>query len=476
MRRAAMSSNASVQSGQAAERSCALAALLPESLLNGLIDLLDARGLAALRRAGHLGSVAREAEIAEVRAIVLELLDGTKFPFTHNCYVLGLNGPYYSLDTVADHHYGIPRLLPALLCRYFSLETPGVPFTTLRIQKFAAAANFGGRHRTLAFSLGSPENLLDESGIEVALPQAPAPAPEEHPAPLSHARSLHLAPALEGHVICISSGCTGGRAELAEDEDGLGPWRWLTGPRVRPSWTTFPSLGWLRWHWPSVGCLYAITVNCESSQSRSNLRRRERKQLVTVGFVMPTDADNDGQVSESEEEEVPEPVAAPTPAERPRTRRVQEAKRILNLLGTIAPDNNEVEAAFRDAVRRAHPDRAAVRGSGADVVAVVIGNHDGVGVDGGVAEGADLDEPMGSWRVSQIVWARRVLQQALSAGAVGVDEEAAGAVLADGVDEEADGAVWAGGAAQEMLQLLQPEDLPEGDAGGDAAGEGGGDA
>lgn len=106
---------------------------LPECLL-GLFQLLDAKGLAHLRRCAHIGghgagtALSRAARVAELRAAVLELLGKTKFPFVHAAYVLGLNGSHYSLDTTAERHYGIPVRLPRLLCDLFRLEVPGLHY------------------------------------------------------------------------------------------------------------------------------------------------------------------------------------------------------------------------------------------------------------------------------------------------------------------------------------------------------------
>jgi len=118
-----------------------MASGLPQDCLPPLLELLDADGLAMLRSALNLRDLDGEAHAALLRAVVLELLLATKFPFTHAAYVMGLNGTYYSLDTIAEKHYGIPRALPTLLCALFRHMVPNVPFTTIRIQKFAAATN-----------------------------------------------------------------------------------------------------------------------------------------------------------------------------------------------------------------------------------------------------------------------------------------------------------------------------------------------
>lgn len=84
-----------------------------------LIDFLEASSIAKLRRACHFEGLSEHARNAELATAVLEHLEKTAFPFTHAAYVLGLNGPYYSCDTLAKNHYGIPAALPGLLCRYF---------------------------------------------------------------------------------------------------------------------------------------------------------------------------------------------------------------------------------------------------------------------------------------------------------------------------------------------------------------------
>lgn len=349
---------------------------LPEPLVTGLFSLLEARDLAQLRRACRLGSNAAEGRVAELRAAVLHFLIETQFPFTHNAYVLGLNGSYYSLDTAAGKHYGIPKWLPVLICRLFRSEVPDFPFTSLRIQKFAAAGNFQGRHRTLAFSISS------------------SPGPEV------------------GHLLCLSNRAFGGFGECSLDDEGLGPWRLLTAPAERPRWVKFPTLSWLRWHWPSQGAIYAITASCERTEDVTEIRRREYDALCQLGFAVPDwlesrildedqadSADANMGVAQANAEDGAVDARQPEfeatadgrtgvtrVVVRPSLRRIQEAMRILNL-EHLEP--SLVEQAFRDAVRLAHPDRAAENG---------------------------MEGRGAAWRMTQIMWARRVLRQSLEAG------------------------------------------------------------
>lgn len=396
---------------------------LPPESLPALLELLDARGLASLRRACALHGAAREAHVAMLYAAVLELLLETKFPFTHAAYVLGLNGPYFSLDTIAERHYGIPEALPALICELFRVAVPGVAFTTLRLQKFAAAANFGGRHRTLAFSLASPPPALttEDGGnadgarlgaTELAGAAAEAGTMDEAPLLVS------TGPGLPGYVLCLTEGCHGGHGEVCEDLGKGGSWRWLSGPQLRTRWAAFPADAWLRWHWPHEGDLYAVTVTCEAPANYLKLRRRECKQMAGIGFLLPADisigpedeadenieeADGDSSQSPDAGRVDPDGARSPvSPSRRPSGARVAAARRLLGLADEPMLTAPLVEDAFRRAARQVHPDRAA----------------------------ADTLIPA-SWLMSQLTWARRVLREAAAdgEGEQPAEQEAAAEIL-----------------------------------------------
>lgn len=376
---------------------------LPEESLVSVLESVDAQSLSELRRSCRLlggpcscevSDLAQEARVAELRARALELLEVTKFPFTHASYVLGLNGRYYSLDTIAERHYGIPKKLPEILCQLFRLAVPGVPFTTMRIQKLSAAANFGGHHKTLAFNLSTPvdEEAEDSEGAESDVNCRNREALDK---PTRAHSSL-------GYVLCLTRGCTGGWGESCEDPS-TGEWSWLTGSKVRRRWAAFPGKAWLRWHWPSSGDLFIVTVSCESPENLRLLRRRDRCQMASLGFVLPGSACARTLLEEEEDEEevntVEEPpVAAAEVARPPRAARLVAARGLLGLTGVVAPSLHEVEEAFRKAARAAHPDR---RGGG-------------------------NQENQSSWVMARLQWARRVLREALGAAAAepaGEDED-----------------------------------------------------
>lgn len=347
-----------------------LPALLPESML-ALLELLDARGLSNLRRAVRLPTIAREAQCAELRAGILEMLTCTKFPFTHASYVLGLNGPYYSLDTTAGRHYGIPRQLPQLLCRLFRLSVPDTPFTTLRIQKFSASSNFGGQHRTLAFNLSSRTATPEADG---EWDEAELGGEPEQPDP--------EVPERRGHVLCVTPGCLGGFGETSDNPRAA--WRRLAGPQQPGRWVSFPMRAWLRWHWPRLGDLYAVTATCEPEHNCLQLRRRERTQMDAIGFLFPPGASPvadgmlEGSDAEMEDASDCDGCDAAPPVKQTGAR-AAAAKRILGLAGLVSPQ--EVEDAFRRAARAVHPDRA--------------GHQHAVS---------------GTWAMVRLVWARRVLR------------------------------------------------------------------
>lgn len=369
-----------------------------------MLEFMDARSLAVLRRSTKVRSdiIAEEARLAELRAKVLELLETVKFPFTHAAYVLGMNGPYFSIDTLAEKHYGIPALLPSLLCRLFRLSEPNAHFTTVRIQKFSAAANFGGKHRTLAFSLASPqeENELLRAEDSDA---SPVLGPASNPGPAIDASRNSLS-SLPGHVLCLPGpGCVGGSAEVCEEVEAAGApaasWRLLTQPQPRACWVRFAGGAWLRWHWPRKGDLFAVTVSCESNSNCSRLFSRERCQMEAIGFHLPElagrrDSEEEllgqacGEVEQDTEAEA-EPPAQPDRAPRRRLApaHIEAAMRVLGLTEP-SPSPQEVEEAFRRGIRAAHPDRAAS------------------------AAPAGASPLWSSWRMSQLTWARRILREA----------------------------------------------------------------
>lgn len=387
-------------------RGCSgLAGLLEEESVLALFECMDAKSLALLRRSTKVksGILANEACLAELRAKTVELLESTKFPFTHAAYVLGLNGPYFSIDTLAEKHYGIPALLPRLLCRLFRLCNPHAHFTTVRIQKFAAAANFGGQHRTLAFNFANPQDEIEGESQRLAAEDADATCPVQR----ADANAGTVECSLPGHVICFpAGGCLGGHGEVCEEKDlgaaAAASWRVLTEPQPRARWVRFPVGAWLRWHWPRAGNLYAVTVSCETATHRSSLRRRERRQMKAIGFYLPEDAEVD-QASDAEQQDGPNSAGeaspgSPSPSSqrrRPRQAHVEAALRVLGLKATPT-SLQEVEETFRQLVRAAHPDRMA--GS--------------IEEPAGRETQGRVSATLASWRISQLTWARRVLREA----------------------------------------------------------------
>lgn len=381
---------------------------LPECLL-GLLELLDSQGLAHLRRVARLGNdsagqaLARAAKVAELRSAVLDLLATTKFPFVHASYVLGLNGPYFSVDTTADRHYGIPAALPRLLCKLFQLEKPGVAFTTLRIQKFQAAANFDGKHRTLPINLHSPQSANAEN-------DSPEQSEESAGDDVESAECDDNVPAF---VLCLTTGCQGGYAELCngastdEEVPGRKPalpgglqeevgchWQHLVSPtsgRASVRWSKFPIDTWLRWYWPRSGDYYAITVTCEPRKHIHCLRSQQRRKMREIGFRFPqfwdyTDAKEDSEDDSADCKHIEGTQPQRARATRISSAHVAAAKRLLGLTDVELPGTQEIDEAYRSSVRRAHPDRAVREGPACRIGA--------------------------GWAISQLTWARKLLREA----------------------------------------------------------------
>lgn len=393
----------------------------PECLL-GLLEFLDASALSQLRRTAKLlGSggdprcvlstnLAHMSKVAELRTVVLELLCKTKFPFVHAAYVLGLNGPYFSFDTTAEKHYGIPSNLPKLLCKLVRLEVPDLEFTTLRIQKFSSSSNFNGNHRTLPINLSSPPLPVDEGNEE-----ATTELDDDSEAP--------------AYVLCLTEGCRGGFGEMCredgasvtEDETPLRrAWRPLTTPSVgigAARWASFPVDTWLRWYWPTSGDYYAVTASREPKRHCLTLRPSQRRELTQIGFNLPSityvkeEYEDPGCASSDESPQGLPAALSPTvdsdsdatPLVQRRRRfgnqpmstaRLTAAKRLLELSNEEGrlPTSQEIDHAYRKAVRRAHPD----------------------------AQQASAPQLGAGWAMSQLSWARSVLHEALEA--VGIDE------------------------------------------------------
>jgi len=387
--------------------STACSASLPQESIPPLLELLGASELAVLRRTGRLEGFGRQAHVAELTALVLQLLQETSFPFTHAAYVLGLNGPYYSYDTVADDHYGIPKALPALVCQLFRLCVPGVPFTTVRLQKLSAAANFGGKHRTLAFSLSTPPHELVHEVNPPTGQVQPQPSEDDFGGRRQRMDVDQEGPVTQdedefttGHALFLSSSaCRGGRGEVCDDIN-VGAWRSLAKPSREARWAPFPRASWLQWHWPLQGDLFAITVTCEPLCHRSQLSRREHRAMIKMGFSLPeeTSAKDESEVERTDDSPAAASSSSGAPAtpSQPTVRRsaaaLSAARRILGFDSEEYPSVGEVEEAFRHHVRAVHPDRQAVAG-------VDEGSH-------------DANSRTSGWAVSQLTWARKVLREA----------------------------------------------------------------
>lgn len=356
----------------------------PEEILPLMLEFLNVQSLARLRRSSNRADFQQVVYLALLRRAALELLEKTTFPFTHAAYVLGLNGQYYSCDTVAERHYGIPKELPPTICRLFRLEVPGATFTTIRIQKLAAAANFGGKHRTLAFSLACPTEAPPEGGAGGASEQ-----------------ECRL-----GHALCLSGGCYGGRGEVCEDI-GDGSWRLLAKPSSTARWTAFPRQSWLQWHWPRRGDLYSIIVTCEPPPQKGRLTRRDRQQMADIGFLLPLNLFGEDPPGAEEPLSPRANLAAPV---RRSDAALAQARRILRLEPDVEPSAAEVDDAFRRVVRAVHPDRGV--GAAADM-SLALG-----------VETAGVRSPTRGWAMAQLTWARKALREAALAGAPDVQEGA----------------------------------------------------
>lgn len=376
-----------------------LIAQVPESIIT-VLDYLDARSVVFLRRTCHFRNVEHEARQIEARSALLELLFSTNFPFTHAAYILGLNGEYYSYDTDAERHYGIPKILPWYVCRLFTLAMHNVKFTTIRIQKFSASANFGGHHRTLPF-------------------RSPVASANEDVVP-------------QGYILCLSNGCRGGHAEICDDPEE-GTWQFLTMADQRPRWVIFPQDSWIRWHWPNAGDLYVVTVTCEAPSASVKLRRHQLSLMTEIGFNLPTQLlDCAVDVDENIGARLPEDTGG-APFARASSARRGAAMRILRLENIFAPSRQEVEDAFECARERVQPHAWGRRWVQAE---------------------DPLVSPDGSegWGLAQVFWARRILQHDID-----MDEQQ---LLHDtDMDEQLEQSVEVGGVG--LLGLAAPDTVDE---------------
>jgi len=335
-----------------------------------IFEFLDIFGLCSYNSVANICRAwGAEVEFAKLRAGALRLLTKTKFPFTHSSYVLGLNGQHYSFDTNADRHYGIPSQLPAHLCRLFHMSFPDVDFTTVRIQKFSASLNFGGKHKTLPFSVGYP--------------------------PAVEADQFER----KGYVFLITEGCIGGYGELCDDLGGEPDGQWV--PLAQPSrsgcWALFPIQSWLRWYWPQAGQFFVITVTCEMPENCRRLRRRERCAMAALGFKLPahdvSDLGDDSGSGDDDAHSDEECQALQQDLPRmPGQAQIHVALKLLRFgVEDPLPDARTLDDRFRAEALKAHPDRA--------ITTPPDGNHPH------------------TWSMERLLWARRILRTAAAADA-----------------------------------------------------------
>jgi len=211
----------------------------------------------------------------------------------------------------------------------------------------------------------------------------------------------------------MTPGCSGGRGEVRDDIHS-GNWNLLATPSSHAKWVTFPRKAWLRWHWPSVGDMYAITITCEPPLHRDQLTLCERKKMKATGFILPRSI---APESEGEQEFIDaddevdgreKPPAGGYDQQKPAAPKqrsaaaVKAAKRILGLESVTAPSAAEIEESFRRVVRAAHPDREEIRAH----------SHEAPVVDVNDSHAA-LTARMQGWAVAQVTWARKVLRDAV---------------------------------------------------------------
>lgn len=283
--------------------------------------------------------------------------------------------------------------LPRLLCDLFRLEVPDTDFTTIRMQKFASAANFGGAHRTLPVNLHTPY-FPDEDGSS-------SPEPMECDSG-----------GVPAFALCLTEGCKGGHGELLENSE-VRRWHSFVNPHVGPSasqWMQFPMDTWLRWYWPTKGDYYVITTTCEPPEFLRGLHARQHRQMLKVGFRLPEPWNHVPQEESHEDDAKDEGKGREGRQRSPRrmsSARVLAAKRLLGLSKVVLLTIQEIEDAFATAQRQASVD--------------VFPRNSSEGSAGRIG-----------WDLAQLSWARRVLSEAHQAA----QEAAVDGVLPQWMQEE----------------------------------------
>jgi len=243
----------------------------------------------------------------------LECLERIRFPWTAPAYVFGLNGEYFSHDSL-EPHCGIPKgTLPAL-AHWFSSCNPNFRFTSVKIHQFDSS-RIANKHKTLAF-----KQVVEAEVIYVA--------------------------ALGDYK--------GGSLHVKKMDDG----NWCSVP-LSTRWQSFEAQNLQQVTWPSSGTMYLVSVWCESFCHWENLTAENRRYLLDRGIPGPEypEMQHEGHLVTTETTKafrrriLPRHVLA--------SQEVRDAISILGLDASMGISVRHIRRRFQECILRVHPDNAA---------------------------------------------------------------------------------------------------------------------
>eukprot|EP00397_Hematodinium_sp_SG-2012_P006562 GEMP01006595.1.p1 GENE.GEMP01006595.1~~GEMP01006595.1.p1 ORF type:complete len:430 (+),score=99.97 GEMP01006595.1:260-1549(+) len=244
-----------------------------------------------------------------------EKLEKTQFPWGASTYVFGLNGEYFSVDSL-EPHCGIPIGTLPTLSYWFTSSHPQYRFSSIKIHQFDSS-KATKNHKTLAFK---------QTG--------------------------------EGIIFVAALGDYKD-GELHVKKDDSEDWRSIP---LSTRWEKFESENFQQVTWPTRGIMYIVTVWCEKCSHWINLSPGARRYLVEKGIPGPKYTE-EALEPEWRDDRRPEPGARRRflSAEELSRPEVREALSVIGLDASQSICIRDVRRRFHECILLVHPDRAEIR-------------------------------------------------------------------------------------------------------------------